>query len=198
PSDLDVEVVAPARILEFAVEPAEPEPGEPFELTWVAEEAVALQVRRDDGQILCNAATEELEVGRCAITEPTAGAYVYELHAQGPLARNTDVRARTVVVGPPLRIDTFELAEESVRKGEGTTLTWATTNAEAVTILADGQPLDLGPTTPLGGSVDVAPLASTVYELVATSMGRERREEVELVVRLASVDEITLSTQQVT
>lgn len=193
---LDLEVVAPVKILQLSATPEEPAPGAPFELSWLAEEALALQVRRDDGEILCNAAHEELQVGSCILTEP-AGTYVYELHAQGPIARNTDVRSISVQVAPPLTIDTFALGEASVRKGEGTTLTWATTNADAVTLLADGQPVDLGPVTPLQGTVDVAPDSTTVYELVATAPGRERRQQVELTVRLASIDELTLSSRQI-
>lgn len=82
-----------------------------------------------------------------------------------------------------LHIVTFAAQPTAVRAGESATLSWATENATAVRILADGTEVPLGDVSPAAGSVEVRPSRTTTYTLRASNATEVREATTTVEVR---------------
>lgn len=90
--------------------------------------------------------------------------------------------AVTITVGALVAITAFTASPMMVLAGDDVTLTWATTNASAVTITSsDNTPVNLTGKTVAGDSVVVAPLnASVTYTLTAQGFGGPVTQQVNI------------------
>lgn len=177
------------------VTPAEPQVGVPFTIAWNNTNATDVRVLDAQGGVRCVASSTALLVGSCSITEITAGPRTYTLRVVGRIARDVvNVPINTHVFGP----FTLTAASRSLAVGGSTTLSWVTTDATAVTLTANGQPVDLTGRSFAADTIAIAPTATTEYLMTMTdSTNRVRRAVERVEVRTANVGAFTASSNQV-
>lgn len=88
-----------------------------------------------------------------------------------------------VTIEAPWEIVSFEADEDVVDPGQQVTLSWETTNAEVLSLTANGVDIPLSPSTWEQGSVGHFPTEPTTYELTLESLGRTKTETVTVEVR---------------
>lgn len=152
---------APPTIASFAANPAATAPGSTVTLSWQVAGAASLRLLPDDVDV----------VGLTQYAVTVDADTTYTLVAANDLG--TVSRQVSVVVGPVPSIDAFATSGPAasgglVNPGLGTTLSWATTGADTVTLrgpgLGDG--VDVG----AGASYEVGELAAGAeYTLVAAN-----------------------------
>jgi serine/threonine protein kinase len=173
----EVVVVTPAPdapvVKAFTAEPATviKGSGDPVRLTWDTENADTVTIEPGVGPVGL--------AGSRDVAAPDE-ATVYTLVARGAGGETRQqVQVEVALPDAPI-IQSFTAQPNTVVKGEGGTvrLTWATENADAVTI----QP-SLGAVEGAGSRDLAAPMANTTYELVATNPGGEQHATVEVQVQ---------------
>ena len=113
--------------------------------------------------------TAELTGGTQGIGPLSAGNHTYRLTLNGEAGTNPATRSFSVTVTTtppdpdPVTIDSFTRNPTTIESGESSLLSWATSNADAVT-------LD-GATVTADGSMSVSPTSNTTYTLRATGEG---------------------------
>jgi hypothetical protein len=190
--------------------PAPPMANRPFEIRWTATEATRMKVLDANGTVLCNVVDPaRVLTGPCSVTAPTAGVASYTLVAEnGPLAAPVAsvTRPLTLSVLPYLGIERFEVSPQfPAAPGETVTLSWATTGAIELELLAcdvvTSTCTDITPAraNPAAGSTTYVVPGSTRFVLRALDvMGRTVEAETGAYIGPASVDSFTASAYQIT
>ncbi len=139
-------------ISSFTATPASVTQGDVTTLAWAVSGATSLAISPDVGAVTGN-----------SVSVTPASSRTYTLSATN--ANGTTTRTVNVTVTPrplPLpEISSFTASPAAIVRGQSTTLAWAATGAERVSISG------LGEVT--GNSVTVSPLADTTYVLTATN-----------------------------
>lgn len=157
-----------------------PEAGAPFTIRWTGAFAQEVRVERpqedpeDEIVVLCTVLPSDPQ--ECVLEEPTAGDYAYVARAIGGGAFDEAVVELEVEVLPVFSIDAFTALPTAISPGEEVTLSWTTTNAEAITLTANGEGVDVGSLSPLGDSLTLTLDESTDFVLTAMSRGRTKSE----------------------
>ena len=156
------------RIVEFTAQPAEIRQGESTDLCWTMENAVAASITNSPGGTV-NLAGDDLVSG-CRILSPQ-GTTTYTLSASNETGEIVTVSV-TVLVRPALpRIVGFTATPSEIRIGKQSLLTWATENADTLTLTnSNGGVL---PTSGANGSLSVTSAETTTYTLTATNSAGE-------------------------
>ncbi|MBN1773046.1 MAG: lamin tail domain-containing protein [Deltaproteobacteria bacterium] len=156
------------NIASFTADPMEVDEGGTVTLSWSTENATTLSISPSvpgftgteaDGTLDFTPAFTGLGDTREAVT-------IYTLTAENGTFTDTAQIALLVRARPV--IDTFTAIPEAVTTGGSTTLTWATTRADAVVITAEPADATLPATFAVDGTATVTPTATTTYTLTAT------------------------------
>lgn len=193
----EVEVVVhPNATIYPAVQPADPIPGDVFQFSWRAYGVQDLTIEEEDGTVICTVSGADIDGGGCDHHEANEGTYTYTLRAHGSHPRDEIVRSIVVRVLPHLDISSFSSDSQLVLPGEPVELSWVTTSAQLVEIVANpGGPIAIPVSeSPLAGSVVVQPLVSTTYTFTAERQGVVRSETAQVSVRTATVDQLGTTT----
>lgn len=171
---------SPAVILAFEALPPTIDPGMAAALRWDVRNATRIGITTADGErVPLDAAALDAREVEVRPTETT----VYRLAARGKDGKTVTREARVSVRAGVLHIVTFAAQPTAVRAGESATLSWATENATAVRILADGTEVPLGDVSPAAGSVEVRPSRTTTYTLRASNATEVREATTTVEVR---------------
>lgn len=179
--DRSVTVTSPAIATFTADPPVLPEPGL-VTLTWSASNVTRASIEGPMGPV--DLTGIPAESGSVDVTLDTAGDHSFTLRvsADEGLAASASLTVVVVALRPPV-IDTFVAEPATITEGSTTTLTWATTDTQSVTILdGAGNAVDLFGQSVAGGSVIVTPAADTDYTLTATGPGGTTKATVTVVV----------------
>ncbi len=103
-----------------------------------------------------------------------ANSYVFSLYDYMDRVQGAFLRSVTVTGNPPPQIDSFTADPSSITRGQNSTLSWETSNADSVSL--SGHPL----VTSADGTQAVVPWTTTSYTLTAIS-GSARVSETETV-----------------
>src|SRR5690606_10916926 len=171
---------SPAVILAFEALPPTIDPGMAAALRWDVRNATRIGITTADGErVPLDAAALDAREVEVRPTETT----VYRLAARGKDGKTVTREARVSVRAGVLHIVRFAAQPTAVRAGESATLSWATENATAVRILADGTEVPLGDVSPAAGSVEVRPSRTTTYRLRASNATEVREATTTVEVR---------------
>jgi len=193
--EVDV-VVHPNATIYPEVEPADPIPGDVFRFSWRAYGVQSFVIEEEDGTVICTVSGADIDGGGCDHYEANEGTYTYTLRAHGAHPRDEIVRSIVVRVLPQLDISSFSSDSQVVMPGEPVELSWVTTSAQLVEIVANpGGPIAIPVSeSPLAGSVIVQPMVSTTYTFTAERQGVVRSETARVGVRSATVDQLGTTT----
>jgi len=142
----------PVRILRFAANPAQVRAGQPVNLLWLIENAESATITPVGGAVNATQGTTQVTP-----TETTT----YRLTARN--ATSEAVETVTVTVERPLpRIINFQASPATIDRGQSSTLSWQTENADRVTITGIGN-------VNANGTSPVSPTETTTYTITATN-----------------------------
>lgn len=174
---VEVDVSAlPPTVDAFSVTPAEARLGEPITLAWTLSNATSYVIRDAAGAPVDARGAAS---GSGQVTIPARASTTYEILAKGP-GGEARARAPVTVSGAPTAVLAGPVAP--VAPGQTTPLTWTTTRAAQVRITSGTTVLYEG-SDRLSGSIDVAPLQTTTYEIVATGKGGEAQASAQIAVQ---------------
>lgn len=140
------------RILRFTANPIQVRAGQPVNLLWLIENADSASISPVVGAV--NATQGTVQVNP---TETTT----YRLTARN--ATSEAVETFTVNVERPLpRIISFQASPATINKGQSSTLSWQTENADTVTVTGVG-------TVQATGTAPVSPSETTTYTITASN-----------------------------
>jgi len=140
------------RILRFAANPIQVRAGQPVNLLWLIENADSASISPVVGAV--NATQGSTPV---TPTETTT----YRLTARN--ATSEAVETVTVNVERPLpRIISFQASPATINRGQSSTLSWQTENADTVTVSGIG-------TVNANGTAPISPTDTTTYTITATN-----------------------------
>jgi hypothetical protein len=161
-AQVSVGVLGLPRVHRFTVQPVEPvDPGSDVLLVWETSRADRVVIRDDAGATVVDTTTLPSGSHQVTLDHST----LFELTAIGPGGESgATVLAR---VGPS--IDRFEATPRTLRAGDAVALTWATRNAESVTLTGPGgfREVRTGNEAAAGALTTAVP-ASGDYRLAAT------------------------------
>ncbi|MDF1564178.1 MAG: lamin tail domain-containing protein [Deltaproteobacteria bacterium] len=112
--------------------------------------------------------------GSVDVTLDTVGSHTFTLTATGEEGSTPATASVTLTVEayPAPQVTAFAAAPASILAGATSTLSWTTTDADAVSMVDDaGNTIDLTGQAAAAGTVDVTPAADTTYTLTATGPG---------------------------
>lgn len=144
----------PPPIASLTSDPVSIYRGQSSTLSWTSSNAISANINNGVGSVDLNGSV---------LVSPTLTT-IYTLTATGPGGTTTD-GAQVQVSVYPMPNSTLAANPQVIQPGESATLSWATTNADSVT-------LDNGiGAVELNGSMTVSPAATTAYTLTATGFG---------------------------
>jgi len=156
-----------------------PEPNQDFTVAWTATNATEVRVERpqanpqDPIEVLCSVLPAQTQ--SCKLQEASVGTFSYVVRAIGAGYADEREAALDVRLYPPFSIDSFTATPTEVATAPGdVTLDWTTTNADTLTLTANGTPVDVSAAPRAAGSVTVEVDAETTFVLTATSQGRTK------------------------
>ncbi|MFN0102457.1 MAG: PKD domain-containing protein [Bryobacteraceae bacterium] len=140
------------RILRFQANPVQVRAGQPVNLLWLIENADSATIDPVVGAV--NATQGTTQVNPATTT-------TYRLTAKN--ATSEAVETVTVNVDrPPPRIISFQASPATIDRGQSSTLSWQTENADTVTVTG------LGTVQP-NGTAPISPTENTTYTITATN-----------------------------
>jgi hypothetical protein len=154
----------PPPTVDLTAEPGTIDAGSSSTLSWSSEHADACTILPGIGAVDTTG----------SITVSPAATTTYTITASGP--GGTVASAVTVTVNLPAPTVTLSATPLEITRGESTTLTWTSTNADTCMISPDIGSVDAG------GWVSVSPVETTTYEITATGAGGEATASVNVVV----------------
>lgn len=181
--EVDIE---PPRLVSFTADPTDIRAGESATLTWELERVSAVTITNDQGAIEAVFSDEEALGGTLAVSPRQTTTYTLSAINIGDSgARSQPLTADvTIDVEGALELPTVELNvdPQQIVRGEAATLAWTTSNVETLTLTANGEAVALAEDSLEGGTLEVAPVETTTYAMVATGAGEQVSVEVMLVV----------------
>jgi hypothetical protein len=190
--------------------PTPPMAGEPFEITWTVENATRMKVLDASGAVQCNVTDpDHFPSGSCTVVRPAAGNASYTLVAEnGTLHRPmaTASRTLTVLTMPYLAIEAFDIDDEFVEAGQTVTLSWRTSGALEMDLLACPPRADRAQCTnitpagarPASGTATYQVNYSTEFVLQAIDVvGRSTEKVIGAWIGAATLDSATASDTQI-
>lgn len=163
-----------------------------FAMKWTSNHATAVEIRDENGTILCTATAAEVaaKTGTCSVTASVIGALEYTAVATGALGHTVGATASVNVVSADFGIVSFEVSADEVNYNEPVTLTWETGDADDFEITANGTPLVLPPGTDFNsGSLLLPPLTqTTIFELTIGNAQATRTSSQTVTVRTFNLD----------
>jgi hypothetical protein len=143
-----------AVIVRFDATPNQITPGGNSTLNWVVQNATAVSINNNIGNVAATGSTTVSPTQTTTYTLTATG-------ASGTVTATATVTVGTAPAGNP-QIVRFEASPLSIQPGDSSTLSWTTTGASTVSISGIGN-------VPLNGSTTVSPMQTTTYTLTATS-----------------------------
>jgi len=168
--EVSVEVAAPPRIVAFQASADEVLEGGSVALTWQVEGAAVLTLTANDQPVPLagrNPTGDRLELSPGVDTR-------YRLLAQNDDGEAEETVEVAVLARP--RVVAFAPDRETLAPGEQTTLRWEVSGADAVMLLAEGEPVEEVGSAAMGEHV-VRPDHTTTYRLLASGPGGEAAAE---------------------
>ncbi|MFN9894516.1 MAG: PKD domain-containing protein [Acidobacteriota bacterium] len=144
----------PVRILRYQAAPTNITAGQTASLLWLVENAESVEIS-GIGRVDAKQGTTQVTP-----TQTTS----YRLTAKNATSETSETVTVTVTQ-PQVRILSFNAVPTTISRGESSTLTWQTENAESVTISGVSANLNVN------GSTVVSPTATTTYTITATGRG---------------------------
>jgi len=172
-----LEVAVRPAILEFETDAqGQVAVGRPVVVRWKTGGATELKLLAAGGYEQAIPAADLLE-GSAEVPVPSDGAITL-LATSGELEATASLDLDAIEVDHPT-IAQFQAAPQKVTagRGESTELSWVTTGASSLALLANGSPVDLGDRSPAGGTITVEVDETTVFVLEATNLGGTDTEE---------------------
>ncbi len=146
----------------FTADPSTVDAGGTATLAWTVTDADKIVITDASSAVLLEGAQLEGTVTTGALATTTSFT-LRASNAEGDVTRTVTVTVRGQQTMPI--VDSFTAAPTTITAGESATLSWMTTNAESVNILAGGTAVRMD--APADGTFMVMPTATTVYTLVA-------------------------------
>ncbi len=144
--------------------------GQSVTLTWQAANATSVAITASDGSSNRNLVNGSQLSG--SVQDSPTLTTTYTATASGPGGTSAPQTATVqVAANAPPQITQFSAKPAEISTGQTTTLTWATTNATAVTVTPVLPVSDDSGPLPTSGSVTVPVSATTTYSLTATGPG---------------------------
>jgi len=167
------------QITSFSVSPTQIQSGEVAELSWSVTDADTVSIDQSVGSVLSSGT---LDVSPTATT-------TYTLSATNQQGTSTAQVSLTVVEPNQPVITSFTLNPTVIDLGSSSSITWATQEAESVSITPaiSGAPNPL----PLSGNLQVSPDETTTYTLSATNPQGTTTEQATLTVNMPGQPVIT-------
>ena len=169
-----VEIIPPPTVDTFTADPSNVALRGLVNLTWTTTEATSLVIKAGTSTVYSTGTQDQVDSGTAGVT-PNADT-TYTLTATGPSGTAT---ATTAVTIDPPAVDTFTADPPNVELGDSVILTWTTTSAASINIVAsiNGVDSDVHTTDTRSqldsGSFTVTPEGNTIYILTATGPGGE-------------------------
>ncbi|MDF1564177.1 MAG: lamin tail domain-containing protein [Deltaproteobacteria bacterium] len=142
-------------------------------LSWQTTGASAVSMVDGAGQAV-DLAGAAAAAGSVDVLLDTAGAHTFTLTATGEEGSTPATASLTIMVeaNAAPQITAFAAAPASINSGGTSTLSWATTGADSLSLVDDaGNTIDLSGQAVAAGSVAVTPAADITYTLTATGPG---------------------------
>lgn len=183
--DEDGEVVVP-ELIEFVAEPEQITAGELSTLSWRLTDVSVVTITNDQGVIEQVFRNDEAESGSLEVGPTRTTTYTLEAINIGSSGARSDVLSASVTVtvdNQPARPTVeLELEPQMIVQGEEATLRWTSTDAETLSLTANGEPVELPAEALPEGSLTVSPAETTTFVMVATGGGEEVSAEATLTV----------------
>ena len=171
-----------------------PEPNQLFTVAWTATNATEVRVERpqvnpqDPIDVLCTVLPAQPQ--SCQLQEASVGTHSYVVRAVGAGHGDEREAALDVRLYPPFSIGSFTATPTEVAAAPGdVTLAWTTTNADTLTLTANGAAVDISAEPLAIGSVTVEVDVETAFVLTATSQGRTKTASVTVTIAPPPDDE---------
>ncbi len=164
----------PPPIVSILIDPNEIIAGQAASLSWSSMYADTIAIDQGIGSVT-SSGSQSVSPGQTT---------TYTITATGPGGTSTESVTLTVHVPPTAQITADP---QTIRDGEEVTLTWSTTNADAVTITPD-----IG-TVAASGSATVAPSQTTNYIIAASGPGGSATHAVLVTVTHSPIAEIAVN-----
>lgn len=186
----DVQVLTP-EVIRFDAEPEQITQGERSVLTWEVKDATALSLFSvvDQEETLLEIITDDAEIqsGNREVMPQVSTTYRLQavfVASNGSSSQIAEDDAQVTVLDPPARPTvTLEVDPGAILRGGAATLSWTSTDAETLTLTANGGAVELPQGSVAQGSLEVTPEQDTEYELTANGPGGQATASASLAVR---------------